>query len=226
MSNRILFLALLLTMGSMAHANQLTDSIAKDTADLQTNQATLEKASSAGTEASQHYAHLANDVLPLLQGTKTRYEADVTAYNMDNAAVKSAIDAHNANRCMQDACAATYNAERDRLNAQVVEMQSRERLLDQRRDNLKTMYQHLSTDTDETFQKIKQARADYDQALAERKVLQNHLAVLKAESAGCKLLLRAQGYGSTEALKLKCGDVQFDGADASLPAPPPDPPSA
>jgi chromosome segregation ATPase len=226
MSNRIPILPLMLLAGSMAHASQLTDAIAKDMASLQTNTATLRNASSAGTEASEHYAHLANDVLPLLQGTKTRYENDVRDYNIENAQVKSAIDAHNANRCMEDACAPAYNAERDRLNAQAVGMQSREGLLNQRRDDLNTMYKNLSTDTDETFQKMKQAKADYNQTLADRKTLTNHLQLLRAESGACKLLLQVQGNGTAEALKLKCGDVQFDGADANLPLPPPDPPSA
>jgi hypothetical protein len=223
---KIKLLLLLLVLSPMARASDLTDAIAKDMASLNANTATLQSASSAGTEASQHYAHLQNDVLPLIQGTKTRYEADVTSYNMDNAAVKSAIDAHNANRCMEDACTAAYNAERDRLNARAVEMQSQQRLLDQRHDNLLIMYKNLSTDTLETSQKIKQARADYDKTLADRKSLENHLTLLRAESAGCKLLLKAKGQGTNEAMKLKCGDVQFDGSDASLPPPPPDPPSA
>ncbi len=209
----------------MAQASQLTDSIAKDMADLKTNDATLANASSAGTEASQHYDHLQKDVLPLLQGTKSRYETDVTAYDMDNAELKSEMDRHNANQCRQVACAAAYNAERDQLNGRAMQIQSRERLLDQRRDDLKTMYTNLSTDSQATFLKIKQARADYAQALADRKVTENHLILLRAESAACKLLLRAQGNGSAEALKLKCGDVQFDGSDATLPPPPPDPPA-
>jgi chromosome segregation ATPase len=223
---RIKLLLMLLVLSPLAHATQLTDAIAKDMADLNANTATLERASSAGTEASQHYAHLQNDVLPLLQGNKTRYQADVASYNMENASVKAAIDAHNANRCVQEACTAAYNAERDQLNAHAVEMQSQERLLDQRRDNLNILYNNLSTDTQDTFQKMKQAQADYQQALADRKTIQNHLILLKAESVGCKVLLEAQGQGSNEALKLKCGDVQFDGANANLPPPPPDPPSA
>ena len=84
---KIKLLLLLLVLSPMARASDLTDAIAKDMASLNANTATLQSASSAGTEASQHYAHLQNDVLPLIQGTKTRYEADVTSYNMDNAAV-------------------------------------------------------------------------------------------------------------------------------------------
>jgi len=214
----------ILLLSIVAHASQLSDAINKDLDGLKANDTTLANASSAGTEASQHYDHLKNDVLPLIQSTKARYEADVTSYNMENAEVKAAIETHNENRCMEDACASAYDAERDRLNAHAVQMQSQERLLDQRRDDLATMYQKLSTDSQETFQKIKQARADYDQALAERKVIENDLYKLRVESAGCKVLLKATGQGSNEALKMKCGNVQFDDAEGNLPVPPPDPP--
>lgn len=223
---KLRYLLLFLLLCPVAYATQLTDSIAKGLADLAANTATLETASSAGTEASKHYDHLQNDVLPLIQGTKTRYESDVSSYNIENAGVKASIDTHNANRCMEDSCQASYNAERDRLNAHAVQMQSQEKLLNQRRDDLNTMYKNLSTDTQDTFQKIKQARADYAQALAERRTIVNHLMLLKAQSVGCRTLLKAQGNGTAEALKNKCGNVQFDGSDKNLPPPPPDPPSA
>jgi len=215
-----------LVLGTVAHASQLTDAIQKDMESLKGNDAALATASSAGAEASQHYDHLKNDVLPLIQGAKARYEADVTAFNMDSGAVGSAINTHNANQCMEEACAGAYNAERDRLNAQAEEIRSRARLLDQRRDGLTTMYQNLSTDTQETFAKMKQARADYDQALRGRKAIENDLYKLRVESAGCKVLLKATGQGTDEALKVRCGNVQFDGMESNLPAPPLDPPAS
>ena len=220
----LLYLSLLLC--PMAHANQLTEAIAKGEADLTANTTTLQQASSAGSEASKHYEHLEKDVLPLLQMTKKHYEDDVTAFDIDRSSLSSAIDTHNANQCRQKECAASYDAEKARLDAQAEQINSRARLLNQRKDNLKIMYDNLSTDTLDTFKKIKDSRASYDQALSERRGIVAQLEILRAESGACKLLLKAQGYGANEALKLKCGDVQFDGSNANVPPPPPDPPAA
>ncbi len=221
---KLKFLPLLLLLCPMAYANQLTDAIAKGQADLTANTATLQTASSAGSEASRHYDHLKQDVLPPLELTKTQYQADVSAYNTENGAVKTAIDVHNSNRCMQPACVTAYNAERDQLNGKALDMQSRERLLDQRHDNLTTMYKNLYTDAQDTSQKMKQARADYDRALADRKGIVDSLNKLKAESETCSKQLKAQGKATVEALKLKCGKVEFDASDKNLPPAPPDAP--
>jgi chromosome segregation ATPase len=223
---KLRFLSLTLLFCPLAYAGQLTDAIAKGEADLTANTAVLQQASSAGSEASKHYEHLEKDVLPLIQLTKKHYEDDVTAFNIDRGALSTAIDTHNANQCRQKECAASYDAEKAQLDGQAEQINSRARLLNQRKDNLKIMYDTLSQDTQDTFKKIKDSRASYDQALSERRGIVARLEVLRAESGACKLFLKVQGNGSNEALKLNCGDVQFDGSNANLPPPPPDPPSA
>jgi hypothetical protein len=222
---KLTLLPLILLLHPLVYANQLTDAITKDVADLTANTVTLQTASSAGKEASQHYDHILKDMKPLFVSEKTHYEDDVSEYNRENTQVKVDMDRHNANRCMQDSCTTAYNSERDALNVRAVEMQSRESLLDKRRGDLNTMYQNLYTDTQETLQKIRKARPAYDVALSERKAIIADLNKLKAQSVSCRKLLKAQGQGTAEALKNKCGGVQFDDTDANLPPPPPDLPA-
>ncbi|MDR3793774.1 MAG: hypothetical protein P4L03_10380 [Terracidiphilus sp.] len=218
-------LPVLLLLTPLAYANKLTDAIDADMDSLKTNDAVLLQAAADGNQASQHYAHLKNDVLLQIASTGDNYKRDSAAYNMDRLALEATITDHNNRHCDNQACIQDFNAEGARLNAKTAEMNTRKRLLDQRRADLLLMHKNLSDDTLATVQKINDARARYRQALTERKVILQHLAALRSTSQACRAQLKATGQGSKEALRIRCGSVLFDGADPNLPPPPPDPPS-
>jgi chromosome segregation ATPase len=241
--NKKFLLLLALFVPSIVLADTLSEQIEAAKAGLRDNTAQLDQKSHDGTEASAHYAHLQNDVLPLIQESTGRYKADRADLDQELSAMHAAyqdlgqrLAVHNGNRCEApednpSVCDA-YNSEADQLDQEAADLATRrdkdrsdDALLEQRRQGLVTQFENLSADTQETFQKIKDARSGYDDLLQVHNRLLKTLQALQSQAAQCQKQLKAKGQGSDDYLKNRCGDAQFDGSDYDADPPPPDPPA-
>jgi hypothetical protein len=202
-------------------APSLPDQIAQARSALAHDDAKLAAASSAGAAAKSHYDFLVSEIFAPIKQDLAIYNSDALTYNRENSAAKSAMSQHNANQCTAAECEASYNAERDQLDAEATQMASRKAALDQRRDGLNARFDILSNEGRTTAQTAKQALADYAQALSDRTTMSAELAALKPQSADCKARLRTQGQSSSDVLIAQCGDDQYNLADKALPPPPP-----
>jgi hypothetical protein len=148
-----------------------------------------------------------------------QWQPEANRYKAERDRRKAETDRHNSwkpdprNRAAVDsynAEAARLNAWRDRLEGQRVKIQERLKTLIAKRDGLK------------------QARENLNKAVlnwtAKQKRLNNDLEVLRAKTENlrqrflgtCQQLLRDPNT-KDEALKLGCGNVQFDAANPNLP---------
>jgi chromosome segregation ATPase len=241
MKLRLMLCSLMLTLASIAWANELTDAISQAKGELDANAAALQQASSNGKEAEAQYSQLADSVAPLKAKTeqykRQREEQDQKdqAIHADYQALGQRMAAHNGNRCYAPAdnlgaCAA-YDAEAADLNTQKDTLASRrdtaraqDAELEKQRADLSTQWDNLKQDTMKQWGAMKAARSQYNDLLQARARIVERLTALQNQSADCKKQLRARGQGSKDYLKNQCGNVQFDGSSANLPPPPPDPP--
>jgi chromosome segregation ATPase len=242
MRTRIL-LAALLALASAAFASDLTDAIAQANADLAKNTQDIKKASDDGNAASADYAGLIALVGPL-KADIASWKLDVTAVKMDHDANHAAYQdlgqrmaVHDSNRCYYDqnhptACAA-YDAEADRLNAEKKALAARRDAIAARdaangeaAKNLQSRANALSTNTQRDAIAMKDAKGKFEDLMVLRATIYQRLQELQRQVGDCYKLLRAQGQGSNDRLKNRCGNVQFDGTEMNPPYPqPPDPPS-
>jgi chromosome segregation ATPase len=112
----------------------------------------------------------------------------------------------------------TRNAEREGLDREQTALNERAKTWNQMNNGLKARWKDLSDATLANATKQKAANARLDELRTRQAALRIARSQLVAQltqlNEECKRLLQS---GSAEELKLKCGNVQFDRADPSLP---------
>ena len=167
-----------------------------------------------------------NDTDELIKGAENRFKEEVNQWQAELNSYKAERDRrsaetaqHNASKPdpRNQAAVNVYNAEAARLNAW--------------RDRLNEQYNRIEERRKTLVEKgngLKQARENLNKAVmewaAKQKRLNNDLEVLRAKNESlrqrfvgtCQQMLRDPST-KDEALKLGCGNVQFDGANPNLP---------
>lgn len=113
-----------------------------------------------------------------------------------------------ANRC--NPLIRKNNAERDELMTEAQALRDQKDQVDRER-------LAVSATTLANAQKQKQNNARRDDLLVSKNSLEEKLLALKKTTDSCQRLLRQRGV-TCEKIKLRCGMVQFDGSDPTLPA--------
>ena len=167
-----------------------------------------------------------NDTDELIKGAEYRFREEVNQWQAELNSYKAERDKRSAETqqhnswkpdSSNNAAVNSYNAEAARLNAW--------------RDRLEAQYNRIEDRRKTLIEKsngLKQARENLNKAVlewtAKQKRLNNDFEVLRAKNENlrqrfvgtCQQMLRDPNTRD-EALKLGCGNVQFDGANPNLP---------
>lgn len=167
-----------------------------------------------------------NDTDELIKGAENRFREEVNQWQAELNSYKAERDRRSAETqqhngwkpdSRNNAAVNSYNAEAARLNAW--------------RDRLEAQYNKIKDRRKTLIEKsngLKQARENLNKAVlewtAKQKRLNNDFEVLRAKNENlrqrfvgtCQQMLRDPNT-KDEALKLGCGNVQFDGANPNLP---------
>ncbi len=135
---------------------QLEDIISQEGELIKTEIGKAEAVQAQMKEEEQRYI-ATND---LLKGAENRWKRDNTELQMRNMQIVNAINTHNSNRCMQESCNASYNANAARLNAKNVQVGKDFDFIEERRQGLITRRNDLSRAVLDLTQRMKRNNAD------------------------------------------------------------------